>query len=423
MRIMKVVVPKFKLQRKNALTISLLFVIAACENFAALIPASETLVGPLKFSDIGFISAFIWSIVVFAKSGFIFRRSKVTNILPALYFVVVIASSIVALQVFGQSLLDSLIRNRKILMAIILMYAIVRALNNKYINRRDFISILFFQAGVELLVDYIQYFTADFITFTYYDIGERYASTRLRAAYLLPLIVGFIAYDKFLKKEKFKEFYIMVFVAAVLLVALVCKHRMPTLIIIAVIGLSYLLWKKNFSKKFLIGIIVIAIGIPIVYNLPIVQDAMSTAVSEDANVNSLIIRNRAREYYLLQLEKSPIFGFGEPYATCTAASNAAGKIYGFIREDNGIFGYFYSHGIVGLIWLALFWISLIKHTVVLYRRNGDYCYILYIAYETINLYMGMHWYYDYPYAFMLMIALIEYDYFVYKNIKKIGVKQ
>lgn len=405
---MKLKIPKLKFDKRNGLTFGLLFVIMATENFGYLIPHLEEMAGPLKYSDIGLLSAAVWITAIFIKKVKRISFKKI-SIIPALYILIVFLSGRVAQGMFGQSIVLSFVINRRLIVGIVLYYAIVIALRERYITENDFIRILFIQVTFEFIIDFLQYALAD-VQFTYFQIDERYMDARVRVAYLLPLAVGYISMDKVLHKKNM-EFYAIYTILSILLVSVVCKHRAPTIWILATIGCAYLLWKKNVAKKIIIGVAASIIILPIVYNLPIVQDSIRTASSQSMSVNSLIIRERAREYYILQLQRSPLFGFSEPYPTVLAASSNSGRSLGYIRADNGVIGFMYAHGIIGLVWLLLFFLSALRRASYVYKKLDNYAYFLYFIYETMNLYMGMHWYYDYQYVLFLMLAPLEYDYY------------
>ena len=266
---MSVKLPRFHLKKHSGLTYGLFFVILATENFAYLLPASNEIVGPFKFSDIGFLSAFIWFFCVFLKSGFKFKSYKLP-LIPILYFAVWFCSSTINRTLYGQSYLDSFIRSRRILIAILLMYAIIIALEKGYIILDDVISIIMAVAVFEIIVDYLQFGLSDVVQYTFYEISERYDTARLRAPYLLVLIVGYYNFDNFLNGKN-KKYSIFIFALCAFLLVGICKHRAPSIILFGTLIISYLLWKKNIAKKIIIGAIILLIGVPIVLNLPIIQ--------------------------------------------------------------------------------------------------------------------------------------------------------
>lgn len=405
---MKIKIPKLQFKKRSGLIYGLLFVFLAIENFGYLVPATEILIGSMKYSDIGFLCAAAWIFIVFIKTKLQFKGCKLPMI-PILYFVVWFLSSRVNRILYGQSYLDSFIRNRRILLGIILMYAIIIAVQKGYLIFEDVLAAMFFVGLLELLIDFAQFFLSDYIQFTYYIIDERYTTARVRAAYLLPLIIGYFSLDNFLNRKN-KEVNLLVFIGSFFLLVGICKHRAPSLIVICTVLAAYLLWKKEMQVKFLLGIMGALVIVPLMLNLPIVQDAFKTAVSTDVNVNTLLVRDRAREYYLEEITKSPFAGFGESYKTNLQGRLNEGGKYGFIREDNGVWGFLYAHGIVGIAWVALLLISNGRKAYRLYKQKRRYVYLLYLLYETANLYMGMHWYYDYQYVLFLALALLECDY-------------
>ncbi len=405
--------PLFHLKKHNGLTYCFVIVLFAVENFGYLIPVSEKLIGPFKFSDIGFFLATIWIFAIVIKVRFNVRKLGLP-LIPVLYFFVWFFSATVNKSLYGQSYLDSFIRSRRLLLAILLLYAIVIALQKGFIVIEDVLKIVMLVAIFELVIDYTQFLLSDVIQFTYYNIQERYNSARLRAPYLLVLIAGYYSFDNYLNSKYKKASLIMAIMSFFLLIG-ICKHRAPSIILLGTILIAYLLWKKKATNKVIIGIVILLVVLPTILNSTLIRDSLRTAVSTDANVNTLIIRDRSRAYYLEELTKSWAFGFGESYNNNLMGKMNEGERYGFIRDDTGIWGFLYSHGIVGAIWVFAFFFSYLKKAYRLYSSNKRYVYVLYLIFEVANLYMGMHWYYDYQYPLFITCGLLDYEFLCHKK--------
>ena len=398
-------IPIWRLKKTNGITLGFFFAVVALENFSWLIPSTQYLIpGLLKFSDIGVISAILW--IAYVLIGINSPKKYMYSKLPILFWGLIIVSSIAANHFFEQSYGLSFRQNRYIFVCMLLYYAIMKAMYSGKILRSDVLSILSFQAVVEIVLFLTQILLADYVTFIYAEMETRYGTARLRVSYLLALIFMFFCIDKILNNKNKVWNSIMALGGASVLVV-VCKHRAPTMILLVTLVIAFFVWKKKTSTKIVVGIFVVIVGVCIVTNSTIVQDAISGIVSGDRNLD---YRTTGRVYFLERLKLSPIVGFGEPNENCYAAQSASGYFDAHLLADNGIFGFLYCHGILGIVWVIALWIKLYKQSIYLYRKKKMYVYLLYVIFETGNLYMGMHWYFYYTLPFIICITLMDYDY-------------
>lgn len=95
---------------------------------------------------------------------------------------------------------------------------------------------------------------------------------------------------------------------------------------------------------------------------------------------------------------------------------ASGAGMNIFLADNGVFGFLYCHGILGIVWLISLFFQMLKKSSYIMLKKRNYSYILYAIYEVLNLYMGMHWYYYYALPFVLFLCLLNYEYYERKEI-------
>ena len=107
---------------------------------------------------------------------------------------------------------------------------------------------------------------------------------------------------------------------------------------------------------------------------------INTIISQS---DTLTIRAQGRELYLESLTHHPIFGCGYPHEDCIAACNAAGFNQGIYLVDNGIFGFAYVYGLLGVGWLISLWIYYMRRATKLATKKANYMYVLYMGMNII----------------------------------------
>lgn len=397
-----------KIKKRNLITWLFFFVIVALENFSWLIPSAQYMIpGILKFSDIGVVFAILWGALVIVTCNH--KKKKACMVWPVLFIPVLICSAYAANKYFGQTYGMSIRQYRYMLACFWVYYCAHIAVSTEKLKINDIYLIIKVQASIEIALFLAQYLLASKIVFIYAGMDSRYGSVRLRVSYLLALIFMYICMNDLLHNKKMIKNLIGVLGGALILMV-VCKHRAPSLIMLATFVIAYVLWKKGFSAKLFIGIILIVIAVSFLANSTMMQDIIDILV-KGTGYQNISLRTKGREYYFLQLIRSPWFGFGNPNSNCKNAVLASGQQFNYYIEDNGIFGFLYCHGVLGVFWLVLFFASILKQSVVLFKAQNKYHFLLYFLYEIGNLYMGMHWFYYYTLPFILILILLNKEYY------------
>lgn len=410
--------------KKSAISAGLFFlVVLSMQGFAQLIPNSLYIIpGIFRYSDLGILVSvifFIWSYfgainrkrVKYAFSAYILT-----------FLMIIVISSAMSNHFWGQSVFLGLRTQRTLITCLLLYFPVTHLLKTGRLSYKQFIRLLYIVATLELIVYTLQFFLADIASFTYIDTTEvRYNSARLRVPYLLPLILGIRCLSNVLtgKARTFQKaiWNIIYFLWAAFLLVCICKHRAPSLILVCTMGLAYIIWKKKLTIKMLAGAAVSVILLLIILNSPLIKQMFSSTMQvlfyNSNEGNTLEIRELGQAYYLQKLTKSPLFGFGRPNFNNKKAYKATGLEYGFYLSDNGVTGFMYIHGIVGVIWLVLLFLKVYKMSWGLYKKRISYTFILYFFFETANLYIGMHWFYGSPFPFVMALVMLEYEHGCY----------
>lgn len=410
-----------KVKKRNFITYFFFFTVIALENFSWLIPVDLYIIpGIIKFSDIGVISAIIWSLCVFVKYIYSKRNSNYRPIIwPALFFIVAIVSSFSAKKFFGQSLAMSFRQVRYLLVCFVYFYAIFICLRVRSIKKEDVYTIIKFQALIECLLYILQTFLIDQVEFIHVGATFEYTNIRLRVSFLMPLIFMYISLDAYMKGENKKKNIIYFLLGAYVLIG-VCQHRAPSIIMICTWCIAFILWKKGTSKKFLVFVVGTITIVAFVSSSEIMQQAIGVVFKGSSKGDTLTIRQLGRMYYFQRLKdyNAWITGFGQANINCDKAYIASGALNYIYMVDNGIFGFLYCYGIIGIIWIISFFVNLFKMSLYLLKKCKCYHFLLYILFEVGNMYMGLHWFYYYTAPFIIYIALLNWEYYENKILEK-----
>ncbi len=402
-----------KIRKPGSTELLLFLTVLALQNFALLVPAQDYLVpGLLKFSDIGTVMGLLF--LIWCYTGVQSRRKVHYQYgFSVIFFLLLqLISALTAFCHFEQPVAYGIRAMRNIMVCFLLYFPVTRVLQLGILKRRQLVNILFFVGTLELLLYTAQFLLAGVTQIIHVDTDElRFGSARLRVPYLLPMMLGLMCYDQVLRNKAGSALQAgknLLFLAwSVFLLAGICKHRAPALILICTLILGYVLWRRAVSTKILIGSLILIIGIASFFNSSLILSVLDALSS--GSENTLLIRSQGQQYYLEQLRQSWLFGFGYPNADWNPATEASGVLYLYFLADNGVLGFFYIYGLVGMIWLGQLFIRLIKGSWNLYRTSNCYFFLLYFIFETANLYIGMHWYYYYFLPFVMVIILLDYD--------------
>lgn len=404
-----------KLENKNITTIFFMIVVLAMENFCCLIPSDKYIInGIIKFSDIGVILAVLWMTwVAINLKGKRYNKKKELIYYIFFYLVLVLTSSTAAKNMVNQSIFLGIRSLRKQIISFLLYFQIINALECGLIKKNDLIKIMYIIGIFEIIVYFLQYILVDKVTFTFIETDEKRNDTaRLRFPFLLPLIISFMSYNNLLEKKNNKIFNLFVFIFGLLVLIIICQHRAPSIICVISLAIGFVLWKKGFEKKYFIGILILLISINLISNSKLFLSAFDTIAgknNEIATLDTMSIRKEGQEYYLEKIKQSPLFGYGNPNTNSAIAMEESGANENYFLVDNGIIGFFYIYGIVGIIWLILFFIKIFRCSIYVYKEKQNIFYITYCIFEIGNLYIGMHWYYYYTLPFILVITLLDSD--------------
>jgi hypothetical protein len=199
-----------------------------------------------------------------------------------------------------------------------------------------------------------------------------------------------------------------------------CIIVTQTRIVMAAYGVMSILFvvfvNKKISKK--VVYLLLICGIVIWMLETDLGQYLLTALFDTSSDPSARIRVIGKELYISEISKSPLFGRGYPYNE--AAYRAAGRYDLIYLNDNGIYGFAYIYGLLGLAWYI--WLSF-KMFICSFKalKKEDYRFILYTVFLQVICANIVWWFWEFSFGlvFTIMIAMME-DYQSTNNTPKVS---
>ncbi len=387
----------------------------AFEDFACLVDSNATIISGVRYTDVAVILSLALAFYVFLKTWKM-PKNKFRFLVP--FCVFGISTVISALQgyfLLGQPVLLGVLPFRRLYAAMLFSLVVARAVQTDVISKRRLLRMLYVISLIELSLFTAQAVFAGSFQFLAIETGEfRFGLVRLRVPFLLPLFCGILSFNHYLNsetKDKLSEICHLLFsLWSIILIAFICQHRAPTIILLLSYFAALLLWKGNGGVKSLAIMTAVVIFAGALFT-PQMQTAFQVISGDNVTAsseNSLGIRKSGHDYYLIRLQESPLFGFGWPNSNYAPALSAAGEGYLYYAADNGIYGLAYILGAFGCVCVVTLCIFALRRSWVVGKRKG-YGLLQYFLFESGNLYMGLHWFYYYPMPFMIAFALLEVE--------------
>lgn len=271
--------------------------------------------------------------------------------------VLIITSAYQSLKLYNQSFWLGIRPQRHFFVALLMYFPLNKLLGLNKISKDDIIKMIYRIALIQLIVQIAYYISGGSLSFIKLNHDYRYGEIRLRADSCLINLFFVITVTNFLKgKNRVKNFIYTVI--NLVYVMFMLKTRLLMLSYFGVLVVAFIIWKRDVALKILFSFIVVGI-IPAILNTEIFQNTIED-IFED---NPDDIRAIGKAYYREQLKESPILGRGYINTDWEPAYNGAGMNRKIYLNDNGLIGFTFVFGILGLIWFLIWYILLIKNRI------------------------------------------------------------
>ena len=390
----------------NKYLITLIILLIINLDVFYLVDTNVKFFSSFDFDDI----AFGISIVLFLYLIFINRNLEKPKYNYKLWFifmlVMIFLSSFQSYILYNQNIFDGFLPQKDIIIFSLLYFPLSKAIFNKKITIDNIKKILNVFAVIQLILFISQFLLSDKITFLYINTASRYGEIRY---YFNPILLDYfllVNLNNLLDKKHILRS--IIFISLVLFdVMIVQKFRLTSVGLIIIIAIGMLFNGRKINEKFKY-ILLLGIFAVFILNTTLVQDVIKEVFNTNTTSSTLSIRKVGRQLYFNTLSKHPLLCGGYPKKN--EALLAAGMFNKIYLVDNGIFGFMYIYGSLGILWFVTLWYKMITCGYKIMKKNKNIVYFLFATFFVITSIDEAHWYWQSGFCILVIfILMLEYE--------------
>lgn len=308
---------------------------------------------------------------------------------------------------YGQGFVDTLSPQKRIIVWTAIYFTVSKQIKCGYLHRDGLLSIIEKIGILQLVLIFAQFFLSSQIQVLH--VETLYNSDRGLRYYYVPVLFDFLLFyklDRFVRDKGVRKLKDLTIVVAVLLeVMIVQKYRMTSTGLLICIALFIILMRSK--KQYKIAYVILGcVALVFLINTNFFQGVLNAIFS--GNDAYLATRTKGRIWYFAAIMEHPIFGSGYPNDNNYLSLTASGYNEGILLNDNGVIGFVYLYGVVGVLWLISLWAKLLRKGWKIYKTRNDLVYLLFPLFFTITGITEAHWYWDFGFFFfMIYLAIVD----------------
>lgn len=365
--------------------------------------------GILNLDDFSLLLSIALFVVVFLKY-IKFPKSKYEQKFIIFFpIILAIVSSYMGKKVYGQPFMFGFRPQRFFILTSLLYFPLKRMIECDSQNITRIKNLLISLGTIELILYIFQYLLINKVVFLSMRVSSRFGEVRLPFESLLLLLYPFIILNELLNKRNVKRNSILLALSFIYIVV-VLKTRMVMFGMVGVITFLILIYRSGASKKIYIIFLLLIVGI-IGVNTSIGQSYIQSISSENRSIDpNTLIRKEAQEFYITETAKSPITGRGYVNILYNDAVIISKYNKGYYFNDNGIIGFYYLYGLIGIGWLLIMFFKLSKLSWRAYKNKSEYWYLGYSIYLVVTSFTLLNCYIQSgAFYIIIILAFLEID--------------
>ena len=402
-----------KIKIRKDYTSLLLIFLFLMENCFYLINTSKiNILGKFAYTDIWMI----FLILVLLYAFFKYRKAKTTYQYSYIILALCLLTFTSAIQqnrITDQPLMLGF-RPQRLYFVLLLSYFPIRKLiGSKKLDIERLIYGIYKLGIMSALLYILQVLVYPDARFIYAIINNSNGGTRIYIDSTVIHVAGMIALYQYCKKYHIK--YLLSYIICFCYVFFVSRGRLELL---AYLASSFVgvIFTRNFTKKRFLIVLAVIIGGFIFLNTSYADTLFnSIRVAQTATTaqgNTMAIRYEGRELYMSQMSlslQSMLFGCGYPNLTYSKAVTRAGLNRNIGLNDNGIFGFAYIYGLIGVAVIIVLFVKLGWNAWKYYKKTSNNIFIMYVVMQILLAYNIIFWYWkaDGTFIMVLMLAITE----------------
>lgn len=365
--------------------------------------------GKVAYSDIWLVIYLSYFFLQFLK----YYRIKCSYEfkLPILILcVMTIVAAIQEMWLTGQSFHLGLRPQRNYLIILLSYFPIRKLFAENKIDVNKLLKLLMVVGTLSASLYIFQKITYNQISFLKVMMNTRNESLRMYIDSSLVHVSGIVALYYFC--IYFKPKYIIAYAVDLIYVFWISQGRLELLAFLFASAIGVAISRNLDMKKLILLIVAMIAGVvflstPFADNLWNAIQTAGTASIEQGN--TMAIRYIGRELYFNQLGQSMrtmLFGCGYPNELFHPAASKAGFYNHINLNDNGIFGFAYIYGLIGITTIILIVIKILKIVLSEIKNNSlNVIVLMFVMMQIILSYNITFWYWKADGTFLLVIML------------------
>lgn len=350
-----------------------------------------------------FFISVIWSAMAALRKT---NHKKVINRLkfPLLYLLLIIIAAIQSKNLYGQPILLGLFPQRISIAAIVVLFPILIAIHNNTLNYNSIMAVLKVTVVVEVFFCLIQFILGERFSFLKVLMYEHNNRLRIYADVVMMQFVYFDCLSKLTtdrSKNRIKD--LLIIVLTLIYIIVVIQHRSTVLCLFALTVVAALLWRKITGAKLFAILIILICGFVLLnssYFINILENITH-------NTGTFMVRANSRMYYIEKIKEHYWLGCGYANSDYSFSSIYSGMAKGYLLADNGVYGYIFSYGLLGLFWYVILLGKMLIGGIKSYRATGNQFILLCVMFLLLGSYT-FSWFFEMNMIFItLMIAFFN----------------
>lgn len=286
--------------------------------------------------------------------------------------VIIVINSCAAYINYGQSVKSGILTQRYWLVAIMTYFPLHSQIIRKKITYEQIVRLLYGITIVYIILCDVQYLIGIEHRFMFMQYSYRYGDLRLHSALGTAGIILPIALFNILKGKN-RVFNTCVLALVFHHVLVVNKTRSILLSHLFILALVIVL--SDVKKRYKVVTIIIGALAALYYlkDSTILTDIIEILFyqKQDATFNVRVDGHTFYRETMRANKLSYLFGFGYPNTSKQASLAATGYTRGYLLADNGIYGFLFCYGAMGLIWYLYYMVKRFKLSWKTWKEIGD----------------------------------------------------
>lgn len=395
--------------KKSKIALIILYIIMfGCEHCFYLIDEKAiNVAGAFNLSDIFLAIGLMFFAYVELKYRRVSRIDRKYKILVASITVLIVTSSYQSHVLYGQSILYGIRPQRFWIVWAFMVFPISKLLYARAISTKDIENLIYRFGYIELLLYSLQFIWGSGVEILHVNTSGVLLHGLLRYYFdsVLLRLMLFLSIEKIFRKQHILKNSIIV-ALDLFVIVIVCQMRMTFIAVAVSIVIGVMLMRRMTIRKILMlaGIVLVA---AFSLNLSVVQETITEAMGflqgNAATTSTLKFRAQASALYMNTLASHPLLGGGYINTLNDVARNAAGIDNNIYLVDNGLLAFVYIYGLIGLAWLVVLAINLLRDGYYLVKKYEYYCPLLFVIALFAAGRTEAHWYWHNGFMYMTLI--------------------